>query len=637
MRVLSASRRPSGSSLLAIALLSGLLVAGIASPWAGRTAGANGSVHFSAPGLGGAALTASGAIVPGNYLAPDFGWFGGFATGGPAPAARSFPSFAFDPIDGYSLLFGGRSGGQILGDTWVLSRGNWTNLTSTLATGPSPRYGASLAYDAVDGYMVLFGGMTASGTVGDTWAFQHGRWFSLGSFSNAPSPRAFAACAGDPRAGPFVLFGGESAPGVALGDTWQFSGAHWSRMGGTFAPSPRAQAAFAYDLRDQYFLLFGGRLANGAVAADTWKYAAGTWTNLTGSVPTAPSARYGAAAAFDGGHGSVLLFGGMRGGLLSDTWRFSLGRWTNQTSTLPLSPPAFPGGGAAYDGRFGTFWLVGTPSSGTTTVALWAFLTPLSAKSNLLATSEPPGVPMAFLAVAHGGLAPYQYLWNFGDGSVPVAGANTTHTYSASGVFSAVLTVTDSRGAVVSVATPITVAVPPLSVVLTAPPSVPVHSVLALTAAVSGGNPPYTLAWSGLPAGCASANTARLDCLPDRVGNSSVVVTVTDRTGEGTSASAPVRVVSDGSVGLGTGFAPAFGLASPGWVLLPPLLGALAVTAALAAVSFVAARRGRLIVVSRPRFECVTLPEWAETPETFDRPSAPPGPTPGGGPIERAP
>src|SRR5213080_2723791 len=54
--------------------------------------------------------------------------------------------------------------------------GSWTNITSS--SGPSPRFGASMAYDPADGYVVLFGGLNSSAAgltfLGDTWKFSGG-------------------------------------------------------------------------------------------------------------------------------------------------------------------------------------------------------------------------------------------------------------------------------------------------------------------------------------------------------------------------------------------------------------------------------------------------------------------------------
>jgi PKD repeat protein len=45
-----------------------------------------------------------------------------------------------------------------------------------------------------------------------------------------------------------------------------------------------------------------------------------------------------------------------------------------------------------------------------------------------------------------GGRGPYNYLWNFGDGSDPSTAADTIHIYEQIGTYTVTLTVTDSLG-----------------------------------------------------------------------------------------------------------------------------------------------------------------------------------------------
>ncbi|MCI4317979.1 MAG: kelch motif-containing protein, partial [Thermoplasmata archaeon] len=52
----------------------------------------------------------------------------------------------------------------------------WSNLSGSLhVTPPFRSYGRSMAYDPVDGYVVMFGGYTGS-YLDDTWIFQNGTW-----------------------------------------------------------------------------------------------------------------------------------------------------------------------------------------------------------------------------------------------------------------------------------------------------------------------------------------------------------------------------------------------------------------------------------------------------------------------------
>src|SRR3989475_193348 len=275
-------------------------------------------------------------------------------TGTNGPAARAVASMAYDalPTDQYIVLFGGTlelppTPGTItsaLKDTWKFSGGSWQNIT--MVSGPSARAGASISYDAADGYIVLFGGQSPTGFLGDTWKFSGGSWTSI-SASNNPGKRTFGSMAYDaaPGDGYVVLFGGGNNT-ISTGfkdferDTWKFSAGSWTNI--TTATSPGRQfgqpIVFDAGQGDGYLLLFSTGLLS-------WKFSAGTWTLLTTSIPS-PSPRVGASMTYDAADGYVVLFGGaidtsISPGLLGDTWKFQGGVWTNITTTLGPSRGAY--------------------------------------------------------------------------------------------------------------------------------------------------------------------------------------------------------------------------------------------------------------------------------------------------------
>src|SRR3989454_4349898 len=275
-------------------------------------------------------------------------------TGTNGPAARAVASMAYDalPTDQYIVLFGGTlelppTPGTItsaLKDTWKFSGGSWQNIT--MVSGPSARAGASISYDAADGYIVLFGGQSPTAFLGDTWKFSGGSWTSI-SASNNPGKRTFGSMAYDaaPGDGYVVLFGGGNNT-ISTGfkdferDTWKFSAGSWTNI--TTATSPGRQfgqpIVFDAGQGDGYLLLFSTGLLS-------WKFSAGTWTLLTTSIPS-PSPRVGASMTYDAADGYVVLFGGaidtsISPGLLGDTWKFQGGVWTNITTTLGPSRGAY--------------------------------------------------------------------------------------------------------------------------------------------------------------------------------------------------------------------------------------------------------------------------------------------------------
>jgi plastocyanin len=54
------------------------------------------------------------------------------------------------------------------------------------------------------------------------------------------------------------------------------------------------------------------------------------------------------------------------------------------------------------------------------------------------------GQPVSFTCTAAGGVSPYNYSWDFGDGTSGT-GSTTTHTYNIIGTYTVVCTVTDSQ------------------------------------------------------------------------------------------------------------------------------------------------------------------------------------------------
>lgn len=254
----------------------------------------------------------------------------GCVAGRNSPLGRYDAAMAYDAADGYVVLFGGlRSGGPV-GDTWSFAQGRWTNLTPlhpNASNTPSPRGGARLAYDASDHYLVLFGGSTSAGFVNDTWRFVAGAWTRL-NLSTAPSPREGVAMATDSSDGGIVLFGGD-AGAAWFGDTWEFRNGTWMPVNVSEGPAARSDAGLTNDLDPEVSALFlVGGFGSGRYLSDVWEFAGGVWTPVYRG--SAPSARASIALEFDPLLGGVVMYGGRTGlsGLLSasaDTWIFGTG------------------------------------------------------------------------------------------------------------------------------------------------------------------------------------------------------------------------------------------------------------------------------------------------------------------------
>ena len=314
-----------------------------------------------------------------NYPYAPWGWTK--PANATAPEGTLGAALTYDATDGFPLMFGGY--GHIRGYApsaanctceYVNSLGiEWRNQTGL---APHSRYGASMAFDAADGYVLLFGGWELSGssiaTLGDTWTFTaKSGWHNLNP-STSPTARGAAAVTYDPTLREVVLFGGESIfSGVTqvYGDTWGFSGGTWTQLS-LSGPPARSNASFAFfptwshgtsgdwgSPSGGYDVLFGGYAGStNSFLNDTWTFNSSGWTLL--SPLQSPSKRSDASLTLDGVDHYLVLFGGQASQCtsgtascrqLNDTWEFAYGAWTNVSTSELAAPPGRGTLAATYD------------------------------------------------------------------------------------------------------------------------------------------------------------------------------------------------------------------------------------------------------------------------------------------------
>jgi hypothetical protein len=290
-----------------------------------------------------------------------------------SPAGRSQPSMAYDPVDGYVLLFGGFKKHTNYGDTWTYTGGVWKKLNGK-GSPPPARHGAMMVWDAADQYILLFGGSNWTQYMNDTWKFQNGHWTQLFPVVSPPARRV-AGVAYDSTDGYVVMFSGHSGTNVepnrskgytGYDDTWTFRGGNWTEVTPAVSPAVRADSQMADDPALGGAILFGGYGPADTISfSDTWLFTAGTWINLTGSLSTYPPARNAVGLALDPVTGADVLFGGLQFShgrgvptkLFNDTWVWANSTWTEVFPAV--SPPARAGEGMAWDGVDGYFVIFG--------------------------------------------------------------------------------------------------------------------------------------------------------------------------------------------------------------------------------------------------------------------------------------
>lgn len=128
------------------------------------------------------------------------------------------------------VLFGGQSGSDVLGDTWIFRNGGWSKLAPHFT--PSPRTSVAMQTVAQDGVydveVLLFGGARADGSLSDeTWELKPNlEWSDISLLSTKrPAARRDAAMTGFGLG--VALFGGEGQSGL-LGDLWIWNGRAWT-------------------------------------------------------------------------------------------------------------------------------------------------------------------------------------------------------------------------------------------------------------------------------------------------------------------------------------------------------------------------------------------------------------------------
>jgi len=199
-------------------------------------------------------------------------------TNSTGPSGREWSASAYDATDGYGLVFGGFNG-HAQSDTWKYQNATWTNITGTAGTPPSSRYGAQMVFDAADGYVVLFGGKTQAGAyLMDTWKFSGGVWAQLTPAGVTPTARAFGSVTYDTQTAIVEMTGGTTTGGVTLGGVYTYAAVAGWVLTTTTGPMPTPRTGAPYvnwanlttDSNDTQVLTGGYDPTNG-YSSQTWQ------------------------------------------------------------------------------------------------------------------------------------------------------------------------------------------------------------------------------------------------------------------------------------------------------------------------------------------------------------------------------
>ncbi len=508
-----------------------------------------------------------------------------------SPGVGQGVSLAYDAADGYVLALapnitgsGNTTGLGNVSETWTFSGGNWTQMA--LPAGPPNRGYSAMVYDPVDRYVLLFGGVGLGGTygflgyLGDTWTYRNGTWTNLTkNLTTSPGPRAYSQVTWDASDGYAVMVGGLGPSGNLTGNlsqTWEFVNGTWTAGPTTAGLQP--QGALSYDAADGYVLYFGGAFTSpgAGTSNEDWTFHAGVWTDISGSVTRVPSSRAWAAMTYDPNLGAVLMFGGASQpagstwSYLNDTWEYSNLTWT------PLSSAAGPGpreqaqmtfdaadnvtilfGGIAYSAggsatSYSDTWAFGATGNGTVygpvaagPAAAWTQAAPRLGSSR---TVVDVGSPITFTTWGVQGTASSYNYTGLPPGCVPSDAPTVSCWPTQAGQYSVEVSVVTSAG-VASATAFLTVDLPPTIDELTVAPLVTeVGGTVHFAANLSGGTPPLSLSYAGLPPGCGSADSTSLTCNGTVPGTFVVVLNATDATGWAVQRSVSFEVLPDPTI-----------------------------------------------------------------------------------------
>ena len=175
-----------------------------------------------------------------------------------------------------------------------------------------------------------------------------------------------------------------------------------------------------------------------------------------------------------------------------------------------------------------TFELASNSSSNTIVARTPAIL---SVMAQATSPSVDLGQAVTFSCFPSGGTSPFQYSWNLGDGGT-ASNQIVGHVYVFSGVLTVTCSVLDALGNQTSSSLVITVDSDPLVATPSAlPASVDLGQTVVFSTSALGGSGGYSYSWTGLPPGCASANSASISCPVTSFGTYDISVAATDSNG----------------------------------------------------------------------------------------------------------
>lgn len=180
------------------------------------------------------------------------------------PVGRYYPDMVYDSQRGKTVLYGGTTFDDPLGDTWEWDGSTWTLVA---VTGPGSRYNHSMTYDSLRGVTLMFGGCCL--LKDDTWEWDGTSWTQVAS--GGPPARSEHEMVFDSSRGVTTMYGGWDVHSIYYEGTWAWDGSAWAQEA-TVGPPGRVAFGMVYDSQRSRPMLFGGRYAFTGWYGDTWEW-----------------------------------------------------------------------------------------------------------------------------------------------------------------------------------------------------------------------------------------------------------------------------------------------------------------------------------------------------------------------------
>lgn len=270
--------------------------------------------------------TDDGVLVPASLRLAERGW-SSFPARGEAPSARRGAAVIYDRRRDRLLLLGGLDARDVR--AWSAESERWSTRGGDICSG-----GGGVVYDPLRDQFVLHGGYCEEEGAGTT-LWDPEREVSESVEGEQPSGRGGHAMAWDPVDGVVLLYGGRAPFTIeSLADLWAWDGARWTlwEADAPGGPGRRDGQRMAWDQRGNQLILYGGEVGEDP-CLPVWtrtRGAAGVWTAHQPE-PPCPAA------------GPMVWVDALERVVVRDAaglWTWEGARWQRLTPVFDQRPPA---------------------------------------------------------------------------------------------------------------------------------------------------------------------------------------------------------------------------------------------------------------------------------------------------------